>query len=530
MVMIFWNASRYMEEAIRSVLDQTHSPIELLLCDDGSTDASTALAQEWVRREPSTVRYVEHEAHTHRGTGASRNLGIAAAQGEFVAFLDADDVWLPEHLAAQLELIRAHAGVDMVCGRALDWRSWDNSSGEEAWSPLPWPPGTIVTPPKMLTAVLRHGAYSTPICSLLLRRRALLELGGSDDDFTSMFEDQVLLARMYLTQTMVISGARTALYRQHEGSSTIAAIRRGDYRPGAPSRSREAFLRWVQQQPQLVEVGPDRALWSALQVALAPYEGEPVRLRRRGFDLARAALPPRVRRILRTVMRRTPSPGRVRMGSLRRVAPLSREFGFDRGLPVDRFYIEAFLADNADLIGGRVLEVGDAEYTHRFGGTRVTKSDVLNIAPGEPSTTFVGDLADAPGLPSAAFDCIVLTQTLHLIYDMPAAVRTLHRVLRPRGILLLTVPGISQTSNDQWSRTWYWSLTPLAADRLFSEVFGGDCVEVSSAGNVLSSVAFLHGLAAHELSPSELDVRDGTYPLVVTVRAVRAPVIGHAGA
>jgi SAM-dependent methyltransferase len=209
------------------------------------------------------------------------------------------------------------------------------------------------------------------------------------------------------------------------------------------------------------------------------------------------------------------------MGSLRRLEPISKWFGFDRGSPVDRYYIEAFLADNAELIAGRVLEVGDAEYTHRFGGTRVSTSDVLNVAAGDPSTTFVGDLADAPGLPAATFDCVVLTQTLHLIYDLDAAVRTLHRILRPGGTLLLTVPGISQISNDRWSRTWYWSLTPLAADRLFGEVFGPEHVEVSSYGNVLSTVAFLHGLAADELQPWELDLRDGTYPLLVTVRAVR---------
>jgi SAM-dependent methyltransferase len=210
------------------------------------------------------------------------------------------------------------------------------------------------------------------------------------------------------------------------------------------------------------------------------------------------------------------------MGSLRRVTPLSPDFGFDRGQPVDRFYIETFLASNAELIAGRVLEVGDPEYTQRFGGDRVTQADVLNVEPGNPVTTFVGDLADAPALPDDAFDCVVLTQTLHLIFDMQAAVRTLHRILKPGGTLLLTVPGISQISNDQWARTWYWSLTPQAADRLISDVFGADQTEVSSYGNVLSSVAFLHGMASEELRESELSVRDVSYPLVVTVRAVRS--------
>ena len=209
------------------------------------------------------------------------------------------------------------------------------------------------------------------------------------------------------------------------------------------------------------------------------------------------------------------------MGSLRRVEPLSREFGYDRGLPVDRHYVEGFLGENADLISGRVLEVGDASYTRRFGGARVTRSDVVNVVGGDPETTFVADLADAPGLPSSTFDCVVLTQTLHLVYDLEAAVATLHRILRPGGIVLATVPGITQISSDRWARTWYWSLTPLAADRLFGDTFGPDQVEVYSYGNVLSAVAFLEGMAATELRPAELGVRDGNYPLVVAIRAVR---------
>ena len=526
-VMIFWNASAFLDEAVRSVLSQTYDHIELLLCDDGSSDTSTALAKGWAAAHPTKVRYAEHEAHIHRGTGASRNLGIRVVGGELLAFLDSDDVWLPEHLDEQMRLLQGHPDAEMVCGRALNWRSWGDAQAAEGnaaledWSPLPWVPGTVVTPPRMLTAVLRNGAYSTPVCSLLVRRSALLEVGGSEDDFTAMFEDQVLLARMYLTQRIVLSGARTAWYRQHEGSSTVAAIGRGDYRPGGPSPSREAFLRWVARQPQLQAPDADGDLRAALEAALRPYDHARLGWRQRAADLARTVTPAPVWRALRRRIRRPPPPGRVRMGSLRRPEPLSREFGYDRGLPVDRYYVEDFLRSNAELINGRVLEVGDAEYTNRFGGRRVRQADVLNIAAGEPGTTFVADLADAPDLPTEAFDCVVLTQTLHLIYDLQGAVRSLHRILRQGGTVLATVPGISQTSSDQWSRTWYWSLTPLAADRLFSDVFGPDQVEVSAYGNVLSSVAFLHGMAAEELRPAELDVRDSNYPLLVTVRAVR---------
>jgi glycosyltransferase involved in cell wall biosynthesis len=227
------------------VLDQTLQPIELLLCDDGSEDAGTALARAWARREPDRVRYLEHPSHGHAGMSATRNLGLAAAQGRTLAFLDADDVWLPEHLARYWARLEQHPEAAAVCGRALDWHSWDEAGNADVWSELPWPSGTVVSPPAMLTAVLRCGAYSTPVCSLLVRREVVEELGGSEDAFTGMYEDQVLLSKLYLTRTIVLEDSPTAWYRQHAGSSTARAIREGRYHPGAENPSREAFLRWL---------------------------------------------------------------------------------------------------------------------------------------------------------------------------------------------------------------------------------------------------------------------------------------------
>lgn len=173
------------------------------------------------------------------------------------------------------------------------------------------------------------------------------------------------------------------------------------------------------------------------------------------------------------------------------------------------------------MISGHVLEVGDSEYTRRFGGHRVTQSDVLNVQAGHPETTYVADLSDADHVPSETFDCLVITQTLHLIYDMSAAVRTLRRILRPGGVLLATVPGISPISTDLWAGSWYWSLTPLSALRLFGDAFGPENVEVEAFGNVLTSVAFLEGMAADELRRHELDEGDPQFPMLITVRAYR---------
>jgi SAM-dependent methyltransferase len=221
-----------------------------------------------------------------------------------------------------------------------------------------------------------------------------------------------------------------------------------------------------------------------------------------------------------------PGAGHVRFGDLRRLEPIGRKWGKDRGgFPIDRFYIERFLEAYAPDIRGRVLEVQDASYTLRFGGERVTRSDVLHVVPGNPAATIVADLGCAPEIPSDTFDCIILSQVLLCIEDVRAAIGTVHRILRPGGVALVTVPGISQISRydmDRWGD--YWRFTTLSAERLFASVFPADHVTIQAHGNVLTAVAFLHGLAVEELRAEELDHHDPDYQMLITVRAVKPRV------
>lgn len=208
-------------------------------------------------------------------------------------------------------------------------------------------------------------------------------------------------------------------------------------------------------------------------------------------------------------------------GGLRRLEPVSREFGYDRGLPIDRYYIERFLETHRWDVAGRTLEIGDDEYTRRYGGGRATRPDVLHVHARNPAATIVGDLTDAPQIADGIFDCIVLTQTLHLIYDVDRAVATLHRILRPGGVVLATFPGISQLSQDEWSRTWSWGLGSRLARRLFASRFGQRNVTVEAHGNSLAAAAFLQGLATAELTSAQLDLNEAGCELLVAVRAVR---------
>lgn len=218
----------------------------------------------------------------------------------------------------------------------------------------------------------------------------------------------------------------------------------------------------------------------------------------------------------------SPPPGQVDLGDLRRVTPLSRAFGFDRGQPVDRRYIESFLARHANDIRGRVLEIGDDSYTRHFGGDRVTRRDILHVTADNPNATIVADLAKGDQIPSATFDCVILTQTLHLIFDVSAAVATLKRIIAPGGTCLITVPGISQVDSGAWRDTWYWGFTVASLQRTLGAQFEASRISVTSYGNVLSASAFLYGLSAAELTDAELDANDASYPVIVAARATVA--------
>jgi SAM-dependent methyltransferase len=253
-------------------------------------------------------------------------------------------------------------------------------------------------------------------------------------------------------------------------------------------------------------------------IALIPV---PLRRRLRHMPLLGPLRATGVRRRWRRWFSTAPPPGRIDFGDLRRTRPIGRDFGHSRGLPIDRYYIEAFLARHAGDVRGRVLEIGSDTYTRRFGGALVARRDVLDVVAANPAATIVADLAQADEVPSDAFDALIITQTLQYVFDIRAAIANLHRILRPGGTLLATVPGITPIYDAELAETWYWSFTHASAKRLFEAQFPSTHLEVETFGNVLSATCFLQGLAVEDLSEEELDRQDPAIQLLITVRAVK---------
>jgi len=539
----FLNAEKFIREAIDSVLAQTYDNWELLLIDDGSTDASTEITQHYAEQHPEKVCYLEHGGHQNRGACASRNLGIRNAKGEYVALLDADDVWLPHKLERQVAILDSHPEAAMVYGATQYWHSWTGNPEDirRDYTPnLGVEPDTLVRPPMLLTLSLESKAPTPCPSDILLRRKVVERVGAFEEGFhgvRQLYEDQAFLAKVYLEAPVFVASELWDRYRLHPDSCVSVVERaRQKYAVGL------FYLNWLENY--LAKQGiKNIEIRRALRDKRRRYRHAYLRDRHATLSrllgrarhvigqmkrpLGRMAwiLPVPVRCWLQAYRQGheyNPSVGWARFGSLRRIAPISRAFGKDRGLPIDRYYIERFLAAQAPDIRGRVLEIGYDTYTHRFGGDRVTRSDVLHVMQGNPKATIVADLTCGDDIPSDTFDCIILTQTLQFIYDVEAALKTLYRILKPGGILLATFGGISQISRwdmDRWGH--YWNFTTLSAQRLFERSFPAAKVKVEACGNVLAAIALLHGLATQELRQEELDHHDPDYEVLITVRAVK---------
>jgi SAM-dependent methyltransferase len=379
----------------------------------------------------------------------------------------------------------------------------------------------------------------------VLYRRTILASSGGFDRSLKACEDYDVYLRLARAHRVAWSPEVVAEYRQH-GSNMSADL-------SLMLRSVEVVLEsqkeWASARPHWEEARR-RGLkkWKSYYAAMALGKARaqystgvpPLKIVRRTMPMvvrapgvmARIAVERGGRKSASMARARFPKAfkwastavGRARHAgfALRGTRPVSVNFGFERGRPIDRRYIEKFLAAYADRIGGSVLEIGDTTYTQAFGGGRVVTAEAFHRFPDREGAVYWGDLSGEHNLPENRFDCIVFTQTLHLIFDMPKAIEALHRALRPGGSLLITVPWISPIDRGEWRDDWYWSISQQALRRLLSGPFPPDDVELDSYGNTLAASAFLYGFADHELSASQLDKKDPCSPVIVAAVARKA--------
>lgn len=242
-VTIFWRARTYLAEAVASVRRQGYRDWELILVDDGSDDGSLDIARAAALEDPDRIRLVRHWSGRNRGMSRARNLGVSRARGEWVTFLDADDVWLPTNLECHLARLDAHPGVEALCAPAEWWYSWTgNEADRERDFVQRWrtPLDSMAAPPDLLTMVLQDEWSS--LCNVLVRRDLFLALGGYEPAFRGMYEDQAFHAKLCLAHPVFVASGCTYRYRQHRESCTQRS-----HESGSTLAARVHYLDWLRR-------------------------------------------------------------------------------------------------------------------------------------------------------------------------------------------------------------------------------------------------------------------------------------------
>ncbi|WP_461490005.1 glycosyltransferase [Pontibacter sp. HJ8] len=520
-----YNHGRLLQKAIDSVRQQTYANTEIIVIDDGSTDNTKEVAQQ----NPE-VTYI---FQSNQGLSAARNTGIRHSKGEFLAFLDADDYLYEGALATNLAYISKNPELAFVSG------SHDKiytASGEV--QPV------VKTVPTEHYLNLLKGNYIGMHATVLYRRWVFDDL--LFDTSLKACEDYDLYLKIARKHPVLHHANRIAAYCLHGAnmSNNIPLML------STALRVLERQHKFLQNTTEAAAYAEGLKLWKAYYVqelsakvkmekkitpqdyyTLLRYDPEATldkTLHKSAatitHQMVRYIPSKKIKRRLRAMFSETdtaPAVGKVKLGDLDRNKPFSTQFGYDRGGPVDRYYIENFLGKEAPSIRGRVLEIGDNAYTLHYGGDQVTKSDILHVDDSNPQATLVGDISHAPDIPDNTFDCIILTQTLHLIYHFRDALHTCFRILKPGGTLLLTVPGITPIDHGEWKETWYWSFTDKAMMRLMEETFPSSDLEIYPFGNVFTATAFLYGMGLPEVPADKLDYNDAHFQVIITVKATK---------
>lgn len=512
LVVAAYDQAQFLDEALRSVEQQTVRFDRIVVVDDGSHDDPASVA--------AAFPGVEVVRQDNAGLAAARNRGLEHCATDFVIFLDADDRLLPRAVEFGLRCHEQNPGCALVYGAHRRTDRDLTPIGTALYSAC----GTSA----YQTLLLRNMIGS---CGTVMFDRRKLAASGGFDVGLQRCEDYDVYLRLARQHSVASHPGVVADYRMHGENMSgdpaemlrWALLVHARHRPAsfdrdalaAHSRGRRRW-KFIYANAAWQDRGRAGGKWRlAMMTPLASLAAA-------GAAALRRMLPAGIYRGL--AHRLSPMKtrlGATDMGDFNRAEPVSRAFGFDRGTPVDRWYIERFLDRCRGDIRGRVLEVADDAYCRQFGSS-ISQQDILHVDPDFPGATVVGNLAQPGVLPEEAFDCLVLTQTLHLIYDMPAAVKQIRQSLTPGGVALLTVPGVSSVDRGEWGDSWFWSLTGHSAKRLFGDEFGPENVEVAVHGNVYAATCFLQGLAVEEIDAGLLLQDDPAYPMVICIRARRA--------
>ncbi|KAB2835358.1 MAG: glycosyltransferase [Candidatus Brocadia sp.] len=540
-----YNQADFLAGAIKSARNQTYRHAEVIVVDDGSSDRTRDVALGF-----SDIRYIRQE---NQGLSAARNAGMRESRGHYIVFLDADDRLLPIALESGLKCLREHQECAFVFGSHKRIKSngfFNQDLGTSLF--------------RQMNYLRQHCSQNNHYHALLQRnyiemhasvmyRNDVLKAAGGFNTSLKACEDYDLYLRIARNYPICFHDDVVAEYWQHDLNM---------------SKNNELMLRSVLTvlQSQWKYVNENKKYIKAYRAGLKYYteyygipllkevkkqlfvREERMHALRRMTTLIRyipgifaVCLVKKAKHLISKALKyllpafvfqrlhptqassvTIPPLGKVNFGDLHCLTPIQSECGSNLKTAIDRHFMSEFLARYAIDIQGSVLEIGSEVHATSLGGTEIKKSEMIHVKDANSDARVdTIDLINADRLSSNTYDCIIIPHQLQSIYEMKEALVTLYRILKPGGVLLATLPGISKKGKDEQSQKRLWSFTMLSARRLFEEIFPASHLTVESFGNVFAAVALMHGLRTTDLRPEELVYNDPLYQIVITVRVVK---------
>lgn len=495
-----FNKVAYIEEAVGSALSQVHGSFEVIVVDDGSEDGSWDIIQTLAKHHPNVLA-ARHVSGRNLGEGASRGLGLDLSRGLFILYLDGDDRLLPSRLRHDEDVIHRFPGSTSIVSRTRYFHQ-NIESGTRALCQDEEMVDCIAPLSDHLYGELefflacfydydRHEAAfkGIPCVGAVTTRRDVAITVPWQREFSCAADI------CYFAEVLM----RKGVYYSDECHAEYRLTTEGAWYQARQNATEDFWQRLTKRHIQFLALDVEPAALEAAQQSLSLKLQS---LQHQGANpMAQAAAP----------------------ADVIPVAPFCPRWGLSRGAPVDRYYVDRFLARHSADIQGHVLEIGDDGYSRRFGTADLQSVDILDVDPNNQRATIIADLCHTERLAADCYDCVVMTQVLPYTESPVAALRTLLRALKPGGVLLCTCPAITPVSPEINERDrWYWSVYSPTARLFFDEAgFQPQDLLIESWGNLRVATAFLWGLAQEDLTEADFQPRDVSYPLITTIRAVR---------
>jgi len=512
-----YNSGKYLSECIDSILFQDYTDFEIIIVNDCSSDNTSQIATNYAKVD-IRIKVTSTSDVQSMGASNARNKGFEISKGEYVVFLDSDDIWLPTSLKRLVNLIEEHNEVGWLIGNCIYFKDFRYNLDSYQYSKYDFEEG-VYEKFELLPKFIRNFNQTPSQGAAIIKRDVIIKIKGWENEFKMTFTDQAFYSKILCETKTFVTYDYFLLYRNHEESSSMKSFRNGEFK-----KNEKIYFQWLIRNIQSYEFREKDEVsqyatkmideiddWDVKTIAQVDFWGSLIhkakKLPRKFKTLSSVLFKIAFRYIPKNIYRHFLHQG---------VKPYSQEYGTDRGKEIARYYVECFLEQNTKLLEGNCLEFQAPTYLLKYADPRKCKMNVIHLEDSNVLANIVGDLTQKNTIPSNYFDCIICTHVLHVVYKKEKFLSEINRILKPGGFLLLAVPGVSMCDYS-WNELWRF--TELGIQQMLEQKFDKDCIQVKGYGNSLVAAGQIRGLAKEEFSLKELKYYDGRFAVEICALA-----------